>query len=376
MGKRFINIARASCATALAAACCWGLASCGSSASGEQDVDPVVVVSDTSGGVAATVNGVEIGENAVTAYVANFRSSQGLESDDDWGAWLIEYGYTVDSLRAETVNYYVSQELIRQAADAHDVVVDESQVDAAMQEMRGKFGTEEEWDEAIASTGTTEEGYRVLLELTQLQERLTEAVAGDAHATDEEVLSYLQSHGSSFNGAKRSSYILFDASDEAAAQEVRDNVAAGELDFAQAAKEYSIDEPTASIGGEAGWSGLNTYMEAYSSALKELEKGQVSDLVKTDGGIFIITCTDVLEVPEEVTALTDVDENFVASVRSLVDESAKQQAYSEWMKNYEDEADIVVNAMPDGLSYVIDLAPYEEAAAQAAAEEAGESQSQ
>ena len=40
-----------------------------------------VSVSDTSEGVAATVNGTEIGEKAVTSYIANFRSMSNLESD-------------------------------------------------------------------------------------------------------------------------------------------------------------------------------------------------------------------------------------------------------------------------------------------------------
>ena len=37
------------------------------------------------GAVAATVNGQEIMEQTVTDYIANFRTSSSLESDEAWG---------------------------------------------------------------------------------------------------------------------------------------------------------------------------------------------------------------------------------------------------------------------------------------------------
>lgn len=330
--------------------------------------DPVLNTADTSGGVAATVNGTEIGENAITAYIASFRSAQSLEDDDAWGEWLIDNGYTIDSVRGDTIDYYVSQELVRQAADENGVTVNEEDVDEQMQAARATVDSDEEWDSTLAEMGLNEEVYRSRVELNLLQNALMEKVAEDAAASDDEVLSYVQMYGSSLDGSKRSSHILFSSDDEATASEVLDRINSGELDFAEAAEEYSIDTSSAENGGDIGWDKMSSLVSEYQTALDGLEVGQVSGLVTSTYGIHIIKCTDQLDMPDEVTSLDQVSSGFVDYMREMVDTSAKQQAFSEYMTDYEDSADIVENSMPDGLPYVIDLTPYEEAATAAANE--------
>lgn len=372
MQIRLGTIRKAACAAALAAACCAGLVAC-SGNSNAAPTDPMLNTADTSGGVAATVNGTEIGENAITAYIEVYRSAQGLEEDDAWGEWLIDNGYTIDSIRGDTVEYYVSLELVRQAAQENDVTVSDEEIDEQMQAARDTVDSDEEWESALAEMGMSENVYRWNVELTLLQNALMEKVAADVAASDEEVLSYVQMYAGTYNGAKRSSHILFASGDDATATEVLDKINSGELDFAEAAQQYSTDT-SAESGGDVGWDKMSTFVSEYQSALDALEVGQVSGLVTSDYGIHIITCTDLLEAPDEVTSLDQVSSGFVEYLREMVDTSAKQQAYSEYMTEYQDSADIVENSMPEGLSYVIDLAPYEEAAA-AAAEETEESES-
>ena len=65
------------------------------------------------GAVAATVNGQDIMEQTVTDYIANFRTSSSLESDEAWGEWMVANGYTPESVREEVIDYYVNQDLRR-----------------------------------------------------------------------------------------------------------------------------------------------------------------------------------------------------------------------------------------------------------------------
>ena len=67
-------------------------------------------------------------------------------------------------------------------------------------------------------------------------------------------------YDTTYDGAKRSSHILFDSGDEATAREVLDKLNAGELDFAEAAKEYSKDG-SASDGGDVGWDKTSSFVE-------------------------------------------------------------------------------------------------------------------
>ncbi|WP_369677506.1 peptidylprolyl isomerase, partial [Klebsiella pneumoniae] len=90
---------------------------------------------------------------------------------------------------------------------------------------------------------------------------------------------------------------LFDSADEATAQEVLDKINSGELDFAEAAQQYSKDS-SAQNGGDVGWDKMTSFVEPYQTALDGLAVDQVSGLVTTDYGIHIIKCTDEFNAPK------------------------------------------------------------------------------
>ena len=345
------RLLRVFCVGALAAICSFGLAACGGSDSDSAMAD----VSDTSGGVAATVNGVEIGENAVTDYIAAFRTNSGLEDDAAWAQWLVDNDYTIKQIRSDVIDYYVSQELIRQAAAENDVTVEAKEVDAQVETMRGYYQSEEEWQEALKSLGTTEDQYRSMLELSMLQSGLQEKVAKATEPTKEEMLQYAQMYGSAYNGAKKSSHILFNADDEATAKEVLEKINSGELDFAEAAKEYSQDTGSAQDGGNVGWDKLNTFVEEYQTALDGLEVDQVSQLVTSDYGIHIIKCTAVFNAPEEITSPDQLPDEFTDSIKNTLEASSKETAYAKWYEEYKEGAKIEVNKMPEDLPYKVSL---------------------
>ena len=143
--------------------------------------------------------------------------------------------------------------------------------------------------------------------------------------------------------------------DEATAQEVLDKINSGELDFAEAAKEYSQDEGSKEDGGNVGWDKLTSFVDEYQTALDGLEEGQVSGLVTSSYGIHIIKCTQVFNAPEEVTSIDQLPSEFMDSIKSTLESSAKQQAYSQWYQDYKSNADIQINDMPSGLVYDVSL---------------------
>lgn len=340
------------CTGALAAACSFGLVACGESTASADDT--VIDVADTSEGVAATVNGTEIGEKAITTYIANFRTTSALEDEATWAQWLVDNDYTVEDIRKEVIDYYTSQELIRQAAAENEVTVSTEEIDSQVETMRKYYSSDEEWNEALKTLGTTESQYRDLLEISLLQQGLKDKVATATEPTEEEMLEYAQMYASAYSGAKKSSHILFASGDEATAQEVLDKINAGELDFAEAAKEYSKDG-SASDGGNVGWDVLTSFVTEYQDALDGLSKDQVSGLVTSDYGIHIIKCTDEFIAPEEVTSTDQLPTEFIDSIKSGLESNSKNTAYSEWYENYKSGADIVVNDMPEGLPYAVDL---------------------
>lgn len=332
----------------VSAACCFALAGCGGTNYGY------------TGGVAATVNGSEIEEDTITKYIQDFRTSSDLTSDQDWANWMNENSLDPSTVRSQVIDYYTEVELKKQACDEKGITVDESQVDAQLETMKSNYSSDEEWQNALSSAGISEDQYRESIEEGLRDEALMDNVAGDsATADDSQVLEMLNTYYTMFDGAKRSSHILFASDDEATAQQVLDQINAGTLDFAEAAKQYSTDTASAENGGDVGWDATNTFVEAYTTALDGLSKDQVSGLVTSDYGIHIIKCTDEFSCDGTATSLDAYPNEFVDYISNIVKSQNQSTAYNDWFTSYKEQADIQINDMPENVPYNLDMTQYE-----------------
>lgn len=340
-----ISLAKSVVTVGLAAACAWSLAGC-SGATG------------SGGGVAATVNGTEISEDEVTAMVDSVREQQSLSDEDSWGTWMAQYGYTPESVREEVLDGLINQEILLQKAGDRGVTVDDATVDENVESMKANYENDEKWQAALSSVGITEDQYRENIKLSLLYQGVIESFAEDAAPTDEQLLTAASTYATYYDGAKRSSHILFDASDTETAQQVLDQINAGTLDFATAAEQYSKDTGSAAKGGDVGWDKLSSFVTEYTNGLKELSEGQVSGLVTSSYGIHIIKCTQVFNAPDEITSIDQIPSEFVETIRSMVLQQNEQTAYSDWLSSCRDSSDVVINDMPSGLSYYVDMSKY------------------
>lgn len=332
----------------VSAACCIALVGCGGTNYGY------------TGGVAATINGAEIQEDTITKYIQDFRTSSDLTSDDDWGNWMKENSFDPATVRDQVIDYYVENELKKQACDEKGITVEQSQVDDEISNMKANYDSDDAWKQALSSAGLTEDQYRESVEAGLLDKALEDAVAGDAAtADDSKVLDMLNTYYTMFNGAKKSSHILFASGDTEKAQEVLDQINAGTLDFAEAAKQYSTDTASAADGGNVGWDAINSFVTDYTDALDGLSVGQVSGLVTSDYGIHIIKCTDEFTCDGKATSLSAYPQEFVDYISNIVKDQSKSMAYSNWFNDYKAQADIQNNDMPENVPYNLDMTKYD-----------------
>ena len=342
------TIAKAVCAVSLSALCVVSITACsGNSTSGSKGIE----------GVAATVNGAEIQEKDVTDSVESIRSQMSLTDEDAWGEWMAKYDYTPEKVREEVIDSLVTKELIIQGAEEKGVTVSDDEVQSYVDQMKQNYASDDKWNEALQAVGMTEDQYKDNIKTSLLQQGLLKAFEGD-DPSDEDVLSYAQTYISSYDGAKRSSHILFDADDEATAQSVLDQINAGTLDFAEAAKTYSKDS-SGQNGGDVGWDKLNSFVNEYTAGLADLSKGQVSGLVTSSYGIHIIKCTDEFHAPAELTSLDQLPSEFVDQFRSSLKSSNQSKAYQQWLSDAKENADIEIKDMPSGLPYDLDMSKYQ-----------------
>ena len=107
-----------------------------------------------------------------------------------------------------------------------------------------------------------------------------------------------------------------------------------------------------------GWDRLSNLVTEYTTALADLNKGDVSGLVTSTYGIHIIQCTDVFEAPEELTSLDQLPTEFQDSIRAMLQSSNQSNAYYSWLEEHRNAADIQINDTPEGLPYWVDMANY------------------
>jgi len=316
-----------------------------------------------TGGVAATVNGVNIKEDTVTEQIMSLRQSS-YESDEDWATYLSQQGLTPESYRENVIDSIARQYLLTQAEKEYDITVSQDDLDEAWDEAVENYGGDEDtFVDMITQFGFTKETYQENTKSSLAQEKLREKVASVEDPTDDQIVSYINENLDTYNDARRSSHILFkvadDATDEesaeveAKAQEVLDKLNAGEVEFADAAKEYSEDS-SAADGGDVGWDKLTTFVTEYQDALSALSTGQMSGLVKTTYGYHIILCTDQFNV-ESVSSADEIPEAIRDAISSKIKTEEESAKYSTWLNDYIDKADIKINEMPEDAPYNVDM---------------------
>lgn len=342
------NLLRKVSLAGVSALCCLTLVGCSGSNYGY------------TGGVAATVNGTEIEEDTITKYIQDFRTNSDLSGNDEWANWMTENELDPSTVRSQVIDYYVEIELKKQAADENGITVSDSDIQTELDKMKSNYEDDNAWQEALSTAGLTEDQYRESIEQGLIDEKLMDVVAADSDQVDDaELLEMLNNYYTMFDGAKRSSHILFASDDESTAQSVLDQINAGEISFEDAAKQYSTDTASAENNGDVGWDAINTFVDSYTTALDGLSVGQVSGLVTSDYGIHIIKCTDEFSCDGTATSVDDYPQEFRDYMSNILASQNQSTAYNEWYENYKSQADIQINDMPSNVPYNLDMTQYE-----------------
>ncbi|MEW6990726.1 SurA N-terminal domain-containing protein [Colwelliaceae bacterium 6441] len=171
-------------------------------------------------------------------------------------------------------------------------------------------------------------------------------IAKTITVTDEDISTYYQENIANFRNdeQRRISHILVEINeDEAAAQSqiesIQTKLTSGEA-FSSLAQELSADTFSGENGGDLEWFEEGIYGDDFDSAVLALsEVGSVSDIVKSDAGLHLITLTDYKA--EEVKALADVKDELAQTV-------SKQKAQDRFFELQQEAAQLSFE-IPDSL---------------------------
>lgn len=190
------------------------------------------------------------------------------------------------------------------------------------------------------------EDEEVRLKIEELMQQVTENVLVEtvvkrevldkAVVSVKEAKSYYKEHQDEFGEKEKAKarHILVETEEEAL--EVRQALEKG-ADFAELAKEKSIDQHTAEQGGELDYFERGRMLPEFEKACFDLKVGEISDIVKTRFGYHIIKLEDKQEA--SVKEFYEVSDE----IKKKLIVGKQQEDYQKWLRQLEKEAEIEMN---------------------------------
>lgn len=233
-------------------------------------------------------------------------------------------GQTVrDIMYDRVLGLMIMYRLMEKDLKDQNMSITSEQIDAEIERVKKEeLGGDEGYKEALERTKMTEEEFRLNTADNLLYKTHKEWALKDMEVSDEELNAAYEANKQNYDKI-RASHILVETEEEAKA--VASRLEKGE-DFAEVAKEVSMDEGSKVNGGDLGEFNQTRMVPEFGEAAFALEEGQVSEPVQSQFGWHII------KVTERNVGLEPVREQVKAA--------ALETKYVEYLAGKEKEASV------------------------------------
>lgn len=241
------------------------------------------------------------------------------------------------SLYGEKVlNQLIVNKMIEIDAEKQGIEVSEDELNEELDKYYSMYGGEENFTSFLEMSGFKLEDFKDDVKLSLLLDQILEE---RIEISDEEMKEYFEENKEDFAQEEQveASHILVE--DKETAFEVINKLNNG-ADFAELAKEYSIDEKTKDKGGELGYFGKGEMVKEFEEEVFAMEVNTISKPVETQYGFHVIKKTD--HKPYQEANFEDVKEE----VRQAILEQKKDEEYQKWLQEKMEEFK-VVNSLSD-----------------------------
>lgn len=224
------------------------------------------------------------------------------------------------------------------APEARGVMVPPSTLEAAMQEIRDRYPSEEEYVGDLANNGLDEAGFAIALEREMKVEAVLEKVGSQAaKLSDMDVELYYQYHPEQFRRpeTRLARHILVTINEtiaentRSAARKRIEGIAARLAKEPQHFEEQALKHsecPTALDGGKLGDLPRGKLFQELDKALFELKTGEVSGVLESELGFHILRCDAITEA-----GVLGYDQ-AKQQIRKLMEQKRKRACQQAWAK--------------------------------------------
>jgi peptidyl-prolyl cis-trans isomerase SurA len=236
--------------------------------------------------IAAVVNGEMISLHELRGQVGAELARQGIAPNDP----------RASEIQAQILDSMINDILIRQEAKRYKITVSDSEVEAELKKIIARSAlTPEKFEAQIKKEGMSRELLKERLADNLLRQRMSNfMIVRKVIVTKEEVEDYYEKHRSDFAGQKLADFSIIMLPEKLNVQNIYQQLRSGALSFEDAAAKYSADHSAEQKGRIVGipWDRLPEDMQKLLSSLKD---GQLSPLLRTQGGFVLIRRDGVMD---------------------------------------------------------------------------------
>ncbi len=277
--------------------------------------DAAKAAAPTITGPVARVNGVEIGAAALNQELTKITQGGARNIPED----------RLAKIRQNIVNRLVEEELIRQEVERQGVQVTKEEVDAEFERYKGRFKSEEQFNNFLKHGRTSVEEIRARLARSAALNKLLTKL-GQLAVSDEDIQKAYESGIKMYTEPEQvhAQHILIKVAENAPADQVEaakkkaaeamKRLKKGE-DFAAVAKEMSDDAVSREKGGDLGFFRRGVMVPKFEEVAFALKPGEMTkEPVRTPFGFHVIKVLD--RKAERVKPLDEVRAQITESLKN------------------------------------------------------------
>lgn len=312
-------------------------------------------------GVAATFEGAEIPEDDVTAYVAQYRAYAGYGSDGDWATFMDGMSEEPKDVREDAIRTLARRIAVRNRAKELGIVASEKEIDDRIASTMKEAGVDEAWESYVTKTlqYASADDYRADMEMQVLLDKLLDVEIVSSEPSELDMTIYATNSGKSYTGY-RTYDVLFPVDSDASASDVESQHDAAESFVKDMKDNTDTDKFLKKAGDKAkdmGWSCLNADLSAaYVAALEDAEPGIVGTSFRDDDGWHVIWCAETYTTrPDTVLSLSQMPDEIYQALKADTLRAMQSDSWTKYADELVDKGNLVINDMPAGLSYDVDM---------------------
>ncbi|MBN8049257.1 peptidylprolyl isomerase [Paraclostridium bifermentans] len=296
----------------------------------------------------AVVNGVEITASDYKKTVETYKESiSKMYGKDLWNQEIKEGVKYKDEMKKAILQQMVQEQVIYQQAKKDKLEAKQSEVDKQFKQLKESVKQDKDYEKFLKDNGIDDEFLKAQLEKDITIQNFKNNFDKNTKISEAEMKKYYEENKNNYvDDEVRASHILISTVDQKTnkplseekqkeakkkADDLYEKVKSGG-DFAKLAKENSDDKGSAAKGGDLGFFSKGQMVPEFEKAAFAMDKGDISNVVKTQYGYHIIKVTD-----------KKYKEYTFDEVKDNIKQNLLYQKYTEKVKQLTDKADVETN---------------------------------